>query len=80
MCDQVSDHIDRLEAENAALRLLCDNQRKALEDIFEARHKARWWSIRELLDLLDAIESASSMTGTDESGGQTGGLVPDLPL
>lgn len=68
MCDQVSDHIDRLEAENAALRLLCDNQRKALESIFEKRHKARWWSIRELLDLIDAIETASTMTGTDERG------------
>lgn len=70
MCDQVSDHIDRLEAENAALRLLCDNQRKALEDIFEARHKTLWWRTRGLLDLIDAIETASSMTGTDESGGE----------
>lgn len=63
MCDQVSDHIDQLEA-------LCRRQRKALEDIFEARHKTLWWCTRELLDLIDAIETASTMTGTNESGGE----------
>ena len=70
MCDQVSEHIEQLEAEVASLRLLCDNQRKALEMIFEERHKTLWWRTRGLLDLIDAIETASSMTGTDESGGE----------
>lgn len=70
MYDRVSDHIDQLEAEIAGLRQLCDNQRKALKDIFGARHKTLWWCTRELLDLIDAIETASTMTGTDESGGE----------
>lgn len=70
MCDQIDEHITGLEAEIARLRLLCDNQRKALEDIFDARHKVGEWRILvgPLLDLIDAIETASSMTGTDERG------------
>ena len=66
MCDQIDEHISQLEAEIARLRQLCDNQRKALKDIFEARHKTLWWCTRELLDLIDAIETASTMTGTSE--------------
>ena len=72
MCDQVSDHIDQLEAEIARLRLLCDNQRKLLESIFDAYDNDGCWSeqIKALDDAIMAARSASTMTGTDESGGE----------
>lgn len=69
MCDQVSDHITKLEAEIARLRLLCDDQRKALESIFEAYDNDEYWSeqLKALDDAIMAARSASTMTGTDES-------------
>lgn len=74
MCDQdqVSDHIDQLEAEIARLRLLCANQRKLLESIFDAYDNDGCWSeqIKALDDAIMAARSASTMTGTDESGGE----------
>ena len=66
MFDQIDDHITRLEA-------LCQRQRTALESIFEEQRRISNWRrifVRPLLDLIDAIETASSMTGTDESGGE----------
>ena len=72
MCDQVSEHIERLEAEIARLRLLCANQRKLLESIFDAYDNDGCWSeqIKALDDAIMAARSASTMTGTDESGGE----------
>lgn len=69
MCDQIDDHITKLEAEIARLRLLCENQRKALESIFEAYDNDGYWSeqLKALDDAIMAARSASSMTGTDES-------------
>ena len=69
MCDQIDDHITKLEAEIAALRLLCENQRKALESIFEAYDNDGYWSeqLKALDDAIMAARSASTMTGTDES-------------
>lgn len=78
MCDQVSEHIEQLEAEVASLRLLCDNQRKALESIyiaFDNWNKKRGGygqqlsKSRELAHAILTARSASTMTGTDESGG-----------
>lgn len=66
MCDQVSEHIERLEA-------LCANQRAALEAIFAEQRRISGWRrifVRSLVDLIIAIETASSATGTDESGGE----------
>ena len=63
MCDQVSDHIDQLEA-------LCRRQRALLESIFDAYGKCAFggadWAVLD--DAIMAARSASSMTGTDERG------------
>lgn len=63
MCDQVSDHIDQLEA-------LCARQRVLLESIFEAYGKYAFggadWAVLD--DAIMAARSASTMTGTSERG------------
>lgn len=61
--------IERLEAENAALRSHVAQLRKLLESIFEAYDNDGYWSeqIKVLDDAIMAARSASSMTGTDES-------------
>ena len=50
--------IAELEAEVASLRLLCDNQRRLLEALMEAAGIFN--------DIVTAILSASTMTGTSE--------------